>query len=190
MSYSSYSIPNESETVLSGVVLNYDSMFISSGGTALETTVNSSGTIYIDGGGIAQDTVVNSSGYIGLSSGGMASDTTVNDGGFIDVYSYGKANGVTVSSGGSFGVYFTASATGVEMEEGAALRIYMDYYTILSGTSGGRELSISNGIADGLTIESGGFLYASGYTTVSNTTVKPGGHLAVYDNAAGIIEDG
>ena len=190
MSYSSYSIPNTSETVLSGVILENDSMFISSGGTALETTVNSNGTIYIDGGGIAQDTVVNSSGYIGLSSGGMASDTTVNDGGFIDVYSYGKANGVTVSSGGSFGVYFTASATGVEMEEGAALRIYMDYYTILSGTSGGRELSISNGIADGLTIESGGFLYASGYTTVSNTTVKPGGHLAVYDNAAGIIEDG
>ena len=189
--YDTYYVPNESGNVLSGAILGYDdTMFVSSGGTALETTVNSSGTIYIDGGGIAQDTVVNSSGYIGLSSGGMASDTTVNDGGFIDVYSYGKANGVTVSSGGSFGVYFTASATGVEMEEGAALRIYMDYYTILSGTSGGRELSISNGIADGLTIESGGFLYASGYTTVSNTTVKPGGHLAVYDNAAGIIEDG
>ena len=189
--YVTYYVPNESGNVLSGAILGYDdTMFVSSGGTALETTVNSSGTIYIDGGGIAQDTVVNSSGYIGLSSGGMASDTTVNDGGFIDVYSFGKADGVTVSSGGSFGVYFTASATGVEMEEGAALRIYMDYYTILSGTSGGRELSISNGIADGLTIESGGFLYASGYTTVSNTTVKPGGHLAVYDNAAGIIEDG
>ncbi len=189
--YDTYYVPNESGNVLSGAILGYDdTMFVSSGGTALETTVNSSGTIYIDGGGIAQDTVVNSSGYIGLSSGGMASDTTVNDGGFIDIYSYGKANGVTVSSGGSFGVYFTASATGVEMEEGAALRIYMDYYTILSGTSGGRELSISNGIADGLMIESGGFLYASGYTTVSNTTVKRGGHLAVYDNAVGIIEDG
>ena len=189
--YDTYYVPNESGNVLSGAILGYDdTMFVSSGGTALETTVNSSGTIYIDGGGIAQDTVVNSAGYIGLSSGGMASDTTVNDGGAIDVYSYGKADGVTVSSGGTFRVYFTASATGVEMEEGATLRIYMDYYTVLNGTSGGGELSVSNGKADGLTIESGGILYASGYTTVSNTTVKPGAYLAVYDNAVGIVEDG
>ena len=210
MSNTTYYVPNESETVLSGAILDYDDfMLVSSGGTALNTTVNSGGTMCcILGGsaigtvlnhgrmwldtssGIAQDTVVNSGADFTIYSGCMASNTTVNDGGFIDVESYGKADGVTVASGGSFRVYFTASATGVEMEEGATLQLYMDPYTVLTGTSGGKELSVSNGTVDGLTIESGGILYASGYTTVSNTTVKQGGYLAVYDKAVGIIEDG
>ena len=43
MSNTTYYVPNESETVLSGAILGYDdTMYVSSGGTALDTTVNSS----------------------------------------------------------------------------------------------------------------------------------------------------
>ena len=105
MSNTTYYVPNESGNVLSGAILDYDDfMLVSSGGTALDTTVNSGGTMCcILGGsaigtvlnhgrmwldtssGIAQDTVVNSGADITIYSGCMASNTTVNDGGFIDV---------------------------------------------------------------------------------------------------------
>ena len=48
MSYGSYTVPNESETVLSGLTLLNDSMFVSSGGTALETTVDNDAYVCVD----------------------------------------------------------------------------------------------------------------------------------------------
>ena len=49
--------------VSNGVILNYDSMYVSSGGTANRTTANSLGFVSVFRGGMANRTTVNSFGY-------------------------------------------------------------------------------------------------------------------------------
>ena len=48
--------------ISSRVNLSYDSMYVSNGGTANDTTVNTSGYMYVSSGGTANDTTVNSDG--------------------------------------------------------------------------------------------------------------------------------
>ena len=57
--------------ISTGILLNYDSMYISSGGVANSTTVNSGGDMYISSGGVANGTTVNSGGRMYISSGGV-----------------------------------------------------------------------------------------------------------------------
>ena len=104
--------------ILTDVVLEWgDSMTISSGGVANNTTVNNGrmdttsggvasnttvndGDMYISSGGVASNTIVSGGGWLHLLSSGVASNTTVNDG---DMYisSGGVANSTTVNSDGS-----------------------------------------------------------------------------------------
>ena len=94
-----------------GKTLNNDSMYVSSGGTAIDTKVNSGG-------------------YLWVSSGGVASTTTVNSGGFMDVFFGGMANSTTVSSGGSMVVSGGGRLTGrmtfapganIDLQEGSVI---------------------------------------------------------------------
>ena len=62
----------------SGITLYYDSMYVSSGGTATSTTVDWSGILHVSSGGTANSTTVNSGGDLYVSSGGTATATTVN----------------------------------------------------------------------------------------------------------------
>ena len=117
MSYSSYSVPNESETVLSGVILNYDSMTVSSGGTAQETTVNSGSYIILSCGGVANSTTVNNSGGLYVYPGGTANKTTVNSSGYMAVDS-GLADDVTVNFGGTLYIYSGGTATAIRENGG------------------------------------------------------------------------
>ena len=50
---SSYTVPNESETVLSGMSLRYDSMYVSNGGAASDTIVDYGGSMTVYSGGDA-----------------------------------------------------------------------------------------------------------------------------------------
>ncbi|MDD6338527.1 MAG: hypothetical protein PUC15_09140 [Lentisphaeria bacterium] len=94
-----------------GKTLNNDSMYVSSGGTAIDTKVNSGG-------------------FMDVFSGGTAIDTKVNSGGFLDVFFGGVANSTTVSSGGSMVVSGGGRLTGrmtfapganIDLQEGSVI---------------------------------------------------------------------
>ncbi|MBR4718483.1 MAG: AIDA repeat-containing protein [Lentisphaeria bacterium] len=86
-----------------GLVLNNDSMYVSLGGTAVETTVNTGGSMYVYEGGVADNTV-NNGGRMYLK-GGTANYTTLNDDGRLNVSAGGVANSVTVNTGNGSGHY-------------------------------------------------------------------------------------
>ena len=80
----------------SGIILNKDSMYVSSGGTANSTTVNFGGIMFVSGGGVANDTAVNDGElYI---VGGRADKTTITKEGCVYVHAGGLANNTTVYS--------------------------------------------------------------------------------------------
>ena len=167
------------------------SIVVYRGGSAVGTLMNGYwGRMYVLDSGTALDTVVNGSGSVWISSGGAASNTTVNSGGQLVIDHGAGANGVTLASRGRLVVYSSATVTGIDAEDGAVLYVYLTPGTVLSGTSGGKDISVSDGKADGLTVESGGYLYVSNGTTATNTTVKTGGSMYIRGTATGIIEDG
>ena len=53
-----------------GLTLNNDSMYVSAGGTATNTTVNNGGQVDVDNGGVMNDTTVGPGGSLHISSGG------------------------------------------------------------------------------------------------------------------------
>ena len=95
------------ETLVEGM---NDSMHISSGGVASETTVSSGGKMYISNGGVASDTTVNSGGSMTIFEGGVASSTAVNQDGKMYISARGIAEDTFVSGfykwGGDMGQPF------------------------------------------------------------------------------------
>ena len=88
-------------------------MYVSSGGTADNTTVNRNGRLYVSSGGSADHTTVNYDGYLTVSSGGTASiafnpwrGTVISEGDAVvtyldrdaDVYFGGNAYGLVSKS--------------------------------------------------------------------------------------------
>ena len=158
-------------------------MFITSGGVANNTTVNSRGGMYISSGGVANNTKIDDYyGSVYVSSGGEINDAVVNDGivyvsgggvanntvvkRYMTVYSGGEANSTTVSSGGRVSVVGRANSTVV---------------------SGGGSLYISSGgVADEVVIREGGGIYVSGGGTASVINDNPWGvrHLVFSDYGA------
>ena len=102
-----------SDQVSSGIILNYDSMYVSNGGTANYTTVNSWGSMYVYQGGVANSTTVNSGGRMYVYYGGTANSTTVNSRGSMYVSSGGTANSTTVNSGGC--MYVSSGGTALNV---------------------------------------------------------------------------
>ena len=77
-------------------------MYVSSGGTANDTTVNA-GYLYVSSGGMTNGTTVNSNGGLIVLNGGVANNTTVSGWGHpMYVYSGGVANCTTVNKGGLY----------------------------------------------------------------------------------------
>jgi len=142
---------------------------VSSGGTANDTTVNFFGELYVDSGGLTSSTTVNMGGYHLVGFSGTADSTTVNSHGFLRVYSGGTANSTTVNSGGEFSVFSGGTANDT-MLFGSIVRD--DFYNVVQRIQG--VLRISEGEANGTTVNSGGCLevYMGGVandTTVNNT---------------------
>ena len=163
-----------------GVALNYDYMYISSGGTANSTTVNSGGNLFISSGGTANSTTVNSDGILSISSGGTANSTTVNSGGNLFISSGGTANSTTVNSG------FLFITSG-----GTANSTTMNGYGYLLVDSGGAannttvntdgHLQIfSGGAANNTTVNSGGYLDIGSGGVANSTTVNSAGVLLIF----------
>ena len=197
-----YEIPNESESILNGVILDNETMSINDGGTANDTVAKH--------------------GYINIYSGGTANNTTLTDNGFLYVHSSATANKVVIDSG-TLEVYSGGTATEIEwtpcvgsvtVENGAHVTFTSEYAGVYYGSDGqllestttpveNRTLDnqyllyvMKDGIANGITVDeygkmhvgaggeantasvnSLGSMYVSSGGKANYTTVNSGGRL-------------
>ena len=169
-----------SGTTASGLELSTDSMYISSGGTALNTTADDESIIYIYDGGTAKTVVLDNYAYVYVASGGLISDLEMQNaygscygelsglvmsGGSMDVVSSGGKLTDAQVNGGELRVTSSASAIGVTVNAGFLGVTYdanLNSATIHSGASmnvgGGLIATASNVVVSGgqLNLYSGG----------------------------------
>ena len=127
-------------------------MYISSGGTANSTTVNSGGSIHISNGVTANSTTVNSSGRMYISSGGTATNIVENGG---HVWVYDGAN-VTFASNTISGLTLSDDMT--VHSNTVAINTTVNYY--------GYMYIYSGGTANSTTINDGEmYIYSGGTAT-------------------------
>ena len=184
--------------ISSGIILNNDSMYVSSGGTANDTTVNSGGRLDVSSGGTAIGVTVNYGSGLFLY-GGYGKDVTIRNGasivvgdqgilsnvsligqrgrgaGDILVSSGGKVYSATVGLYGDFYLFGTAEANHTVVNSGGILYCgFNDDWGYVYPYYGSR-----GGIANDTTLESGGSmrLYASG--SASNVAVNSGATLTL-----------
>ena len=161
--YRSGTIVSSARTITGAYISSggYNSMYVSSGGTANSTFIGYGGYVFLRG-GVANSTTV-SSGYIYASSGGTASNTTVYSSGRIRIYSGGSAYNTTASAYGEIHI----------SSGGAASRN--------TASSNGR-INVSGGTAISNTVNSYGYMYVfSG--AANNNTINYMGDMYVYSGA-------
>ncbi len=167
----------------SGIILEYDYMYISSGGTAIGTTINTSGYLEVESGGTAIDTIINDreSGGLFITPGGVANGATVNYGGYMRILPDGKAKNV-VENGGY--VYVDE-----ELEKGnqnVTFKKNSFSGVVLSGYDTGkkRKATVHSGTtANDTTVNSDGVLEILGGIANSNT-VNSGGDIIIFSGTA------
>ena len=91
--------------ISSGVALNIiGGLVVSRGHSALDTTVLTS--MYVSSGGYASNTIVNSGGVFTVASSALAIDNTINSGGSMNISSSGMISGVLNVNGGRVTTYY------------------------------------------------------------------------------------
>ena len=191
-------------TVISG--LGY--MYVESGGIATDTTLSPGeigggyGSLFVSSGGTATGIVVSSGCEILVSSGGTATDLLLEDGyysfdiapgtyiafaGTEDEPGYviedGYVSGYTVSSGGRLFVHSGATAKDV-MIQGGQMSVFS------GGTASGISVNgwgvgsgilqiLSGGMANEITVSSGGYLYVSSGGIVHDAMIDSLGRMLI-----------
>jgi len=171
----------------SGIVLDSASMVVLDGGVALETTVNRTGSVFVSSGGTAVDTLM-SGGSMSVLASGAASGTVMSGGSTID--SSGESPHVIT--------YFSASLEVSSGGAADDTTLIMGNLTILDGgTASGTVMSggfvtVFNGGAASGTVMSGGRLQVSGGGAANGAEVGAGGRLVVSSGgtAVEIVEKG
>ncbi|HHE4602536.1 TPA: autotransporter outer membrane beta-barrel domain-containing protein, partial [Escherichia coli] len=146
--------------------------YVSSGGSATSTTINSGGWQNVYSGGSATSTTINSGGRQHVSSGGSATSTTINGGGLQIVSSGGSATSTTINSDGQQNVFSGGSATSTTINGGLQ---YVSRGGSATSTTinGGRQAVYSGASATSTTINDGWQnVYNSGSAT--STTINGG----------------
>ncbi|EOV4714809.1 autotransporter outer membrane beta-barrel domain-containing protein, partial [Escherichia coli] len=155
--------------------------YVSSGGSATSTTINSGGWQVVYSGGSATSTTINSGGRQHVSSGGSATSTTINGGGLQIVSSGGSATSTTINSDGQQNVFSGGSATSTTINGGLQ---YVSRGGSATSTTinGGRQDVYSGASATSTTINDGWQnVYNSGSAT--STTIN-GGRQAVFSGGS------
>ena len=109
-------------------------MHISSGGTAVNTVVESDAFLYVFDNGTAKETMINAEGNLIVSNAGMTMEMMVNSGGSLYVSSGGTANNtivnrggyMTIADGGTATILFDPWQKGIVVETGATVSYYRD----------------------------------------------------------------
>ena len=186
----------------SGEILENDLMYVSSGGTALDTTINTSGYLEVDSGGTAINTIINDriSGGLFVTPGGVANGVAVNSGGYMRIQPDGKAKNV-VENGGYVYVdeELEKGTPNVTFKKNSFSGVVLSGYdsekkrkaTVHSGTTAndttvdsGGALEILGGIANGNTVKSGGEMIVFN-GKANNTVIYSGGYLDI--SSGGIV---
>ncbi len=200
MSYTRYDVPNESESVLSGLSLYYDSMYIGSGGTAEDTTMDYS-YMYVSDGGRAEKTTVKNAGVLSVFDGGTAKTVVLDNyasayvasGGLISdlemsLYAsatcYGEISGL-VMSGGSMDVVSSGGKLTDALVNGGELRVTSSASAIGVTVNAGFLGVTYDANLNSATIHSGASMNVGGglNATASNVVVS-GGQLNLYSGGA------
>ena len=189
-------IENGSAIVADNLVIVGNTMIVSSGGVANDTTANSN-NIVVSNGGVANEITVNSGGYLYISSGGTASsiivngnslngfgmmrvysggtaiNTAANSSSWITVASGGEINAITVNSGGKLVVSAGGTATAITENGGY---VWVD---------DGAAVTFNANVLNGLNLY---WTTAVHHGTEANlTTVNNRGSLHVY--SGGVVND-
>ena len=175
---------------VSGASVQNTSAHIYSGGTATSTTVKNAGYLLVSSGGTALDTIVDSA-FMGISSGGTAASTAVINEGLLLVLNGGMALNTTVDNA-FMNIYSGGEANQVTLKGNAFLNVF-EYATVLNLSAGAGSIingfTLSNKI-ENQDIINGAFkvssasvqnsfahIYSGG--TATSTSVISGGHLLV-----------
>ena len=158
-------------------------MYISSGGSATLTTVNSRGYMSVEGS--ATLTTMNSGGGMWVNSGGSVTATTVNLGGDMRVSSGGNATSTTVDLGGSMTVFTSGSATATTVNaagsmwvrSGSVTATKVKTYGIINGFLVQEDNYYTSGIHVSNAKVIDAYLYAG--QTATSTRVSSGGTMRV-----------
>ncbi|MBO7191239.1 MAG: autotransporter outer membrane beta-barrel domain-containing protein [Elusimicrobiaceae bacterium] len=173
-------------TTIDTVLNSTGSEYVSNGGSDVNITINSGAEQRVYGGGVATGATINGGGtqtLSGTSSGGTALDTVIN-GGLQKVTKYGVASNTHILEGGGQNIWNNGSAIGTTIEMGAIQRV-SNGGSAINTTVGGVQSVLANGFARDTTILSGGVQSAKGI--VSNTTIQEGGQQKVY--TGGMVTD-
>ena len=168
----------------SGINIKNNTMYVLSGGTAINTTANAGGNVFVSSDGKAYSTMVNSDGLLTLLSLGFASGTTLNSGGSLVIWNDAMASGVTINPGGSLEIkYAGGSAVQVKENGGCVLDSY-DAVSYVPGYFSGLALdtpaTVHSGTVAERTILNGGHLAVYSGGIAKQTTVNSGGQFAVF----------
>ena len=145
-------------TVYNGVVLNdQDTMIVSSGITAYDTVITAGANPYhtrqtVEEGGSAVRTEVKKGGLY-VSGGGYVNSAVINgSSACMYVSANGSANGTVVKNNGELYVSAGAKVTNVNVDSTGHMEINVTKDTILTGTSHGKSVLVSNGVTSNITL--------------------------------------
>ena len=151
----------------SGVTVGGSStMYVSSAGTAIETTISGNyywGSMGILNGGEAIKTTIANNGSVEVANGGRIQETN-QIGGKQSILSGGITDNATIT-GGTLYLADGASATNLIINSNGGMIGDFSSASYITGTSNGKEIKISNGIMQNLTV------YQSHYITVGERWV-------------------
>ena len=158
--------------VSSGITLYYDSMYVSGGGTATNTTING-GNMEIYSGGTANNATVNFGGWMDIESGGTANNATVNSGGRMYIESGATATDIIVSAFGFVDI------EDMETGGGASVTFSSMTYSNLMVTMEKSLHIYENCVANNTRINSGGWMDIYKGATATNIVADSGAMLTI-----------
>ncbi len=192
-----------------GIFLESNTMNVSSGGTAIGTTIDSHGYLNIFSSGTASNTAVSYWGFINVSSGGLAKETIINGGamnvylggranetainkdGWMDISSGGIADGTTVREWGFILISSGGTATNITALQNGTFRIEVAPDTYVQGTCDDAPFEMKDAFISGFTTASCSLEILSGGKAV-DTTIRSSAGMTISRGgiADGIIVDG
>ena len=201
----------EKDKTSSGLIVTSDMIFVSSGGTAIDTTISgvdkgTYGFMLVEYGGSAKKTEVNPYAYFNISSGGYATEVKENGGcvnvmsnanvtfvsntfsgailGEATVHSGTTAYGTTISNGGQLYVYSGGLASKTAVDSSGRLTVISGGAAVDTKVSSGAILSVrQDGKATGITVLSSGSITVQSGGSMQDVVVKSGGSLYVSSGA-------
>ena len=171
--------------IATGFALETGVLTVSSGATAINTTLNSAGTLNISSGGKATGATVSMGGALKIFSSGSAIGATVSMGGKLTVESGGLADAAVVAMGGTLEVVSSSGlATGTVVNGNGALVLSSGGKATGTTVAAGGVLNVgTKGVADGADVN--GFLNVLGGGLASNVTLNEGAAAYVQSKGTG-----